>query len=114
MKAEAIVKALAMLLGGALVGAPILGALGQADEVGDGVGGLLVEGLAGEPAHGGVNDDGGAGGNRLGLGGGCGSRRVWKIWRCGRRRSLGEGGGRGKTDGDGKEQHRGEAAPVAA
>jgi hypothetical protein len=29
-------------------------------------------------------------------------------------RSLGEGGGRGKTNGDGKEQHRGEAAPVAA
>jgi len=42
---------------------PIFGAFGEADEVGDGDGSLLIVELAGEAAHGGVKDDGGAGGD---------------------------------------------------
>ena len=41
---------------------PVFGAFGEADEVGDGDGGFLVEELAGEAAHGGVDDGGRAGG----------------------------------------------------
>ena len=42
---------------------PVLGAFGEADEVGDGDGGFFVVELAGEAAHGGVDDGGGAGGD---------------------------------------------------
>ena len=42
---------------------PVFGAFSEADEVGDSNGGLLVVELAGEAAHGGINDGGGAGGD---------------------------------------------------
>ena len=71
----AVVEGLAVhLLQGLGVG-PVLGAFGEADEVGDGDGRLLVVELAGQAAHGGVDDGGGAGGHdgRLDLAGGAGS-----------------------------------------
>ena len=63
MEGGAVVEGLTVhLLEGLGVG-PVLGAIGETDEVGDGHGGLLVVELAGEAAHGGVDDGGGAGGD---------------------------------------------------
>ena len=58
---------------------PILGALGEADEVGDGEGGLVGEELAGHAAHGGVKDNGGAVGERGGAESGGLAGRVWEL-----------------------------------
>ncbi len=98
----AVVEGLVVdLLEGVGVG-PVLGAFGEADEVGDGDGGLFVVELAGEAAHGGVDDGGGAGGDgrRLELAGGAGG--VGKLlaggvagveWRCLSLRGYAEGEG---------------------
>jgi hypothetical protein len=53
---------------------PVFGAFGEADEVGYGDGCFFIEELAGEAAHGGIDNDGWAGGNggRLELAGGAG------------------------------------------
>ncbi len=68
----AVVEGLVVLL---LVGdgvGPVFGALGESDEVGDGVWGLLLEELAGDAAHGSVHDDVGAVGLHQCGGGGRG------------------------------------------
>lgn len=88
---------------------PVPGAFGKVDEVGGGDGGLLVEELAGEAAHGGVEDDGRAGRClRYGWGGG-GAGGVWQG--CGRGlrgrglvgRGLGHGSGREQEGSEGKK-----------
>ena len=94
MEGESVVEALAVVLDGAGAAGPVLGAFGEADEVGDGVGGLLIEGLAGEPAHAGVDDDGRTGGHRFGFG-------------LGRRRRAHRGGRPGGADlGEGRSGQR--------
>jgi hypothetical protein len=59
-----------LLLGGGV--GPVDGAFGQADEVGDRLGRLLLVELAGDAAHGGIHDDGRAVGMDHGRGGGLG------------------------------------------
>ena len=58
---------------------PVLGGSGEADEVGDGDGSLLIVELAGEAAHGGVKDNGGAGGDDGGVGVAGGAGGVGKV-----------------------------------
>ena len=102
MEGGAVVERLVVLL---LVGrgvGPVLGALGQRDEVGYRLGRLLLIELAGDAAHGGVHDDDWA----IGTGqGGCGGLgRVgqvrWPAWRL-----LGRSRG-GKASGQGGDEKR--------
>ncbi len=64
---------------------PVFSAFSEADEIGYGLGRLCVEELTGEAAHGGVEEDGGAGGDGRGLGVGGGAGGVgefgWERWR---------------------------------
>ena len=72
------------LLQGFRIG-PVFGALGEADEICDGDRSFLFKQLAGEPAHGGVNDGGWAGGYCWGLELAGSARGIGKLL-CGRGR----------------------------
>jgi hypothetical protein len=101
MEGGAVVVGLVVhLLEGFGVG-PVLGAVGQADEVGYGDGGFFFVEFAGEAAHGGVDDSGGTGGydGGLHLAGGAGC--VWKSvgwWGGGRLRLGGYGEAQGECE----------------
>ena len=84
MEGSAVVEGLVVHLLQSLGVGPVLGALGEANEVGDRDRCFFLVELAREAAHGGVDDRGGAGGNdgRLDLGGSAGGvrkllRRGW-------------------------------------
>ncbi len=81
---------------------PVLGAFGETDEVGYGDGRFFFVELAGEAAHGGVNDGGGTGWDGCGfdLAGGAGS--VGELWCWGGRGGRGGLGLRGYAEGQGE------------
>ena len=118
MELSAVVERLAdhLCLGGRI--GPGLGAAGEADEIGDGLGGFLVEELAGHAAHGGVEEHRGTGGCRGGWRLDHGGRGVGQgLWNCGggwhdwslrrycRSSALGRGDGHGR-EADGGEGER--------
>ena len=85
---------------------PVFGAFGEADEVGDGDGGLLVIELAGEAPHGGIDDGRGAGGNDGGLDVAGSAGGVGKsVSRWGRSRLCLDGYGEGQGECEGAKHH---------
>jgi hypothetical protein len=97
------------LLQGLGVG-PVFGAFGETDEVGDGDGCFFLEELAGEAAHGGVDDGGGAGRNdgRLDLRGRAGGvgKLLLRGWRRLRLRLRGEDAA-GENECESSKRHAG-------
>ena len=100
VEGSAVVEGLVVhLLKGFGIG-PVFGAFGEADEVGYGDGRFFFEELAGESAHGGIDDDGWAGGNCRGLelaGGAGGVGQLLGGWCRLRLRGYAEGKNESKS-----------------